>query len=497
MFSFPVIDAAFYLSAAPVLILCVGSLIALMQSVFKSIGSRALVDGICIGSIAAALAVATSFLPGTLQDYLAGAILSGALSRIGMILILAVALVVVLLMREHHVASSFFRGEVTSIFLMVVAGMLVMVASDDIISLFVGLELASIGLYVLLGYIQPNRRSQEGAIKYFILGSVGAAILLFGFALLYAACGTLRLSEMVAALPAVANHGWARLGGMLVLAGIGFKMALVPFHMWAPDAYESAPTGITAFMATTVKVMVLVVALRMFTAAAASMDQVWQPGFIVLAALSMLVGNIMALVQTNLKRMLAYSSIAHSGYMAVAIVALSAAGATLPVRAILFYLITYVIVSLGAFAVLMALETPENDQLTVDDLTGLAKKRPWVALAMTVFMFSFGGMPPTAGFIGKFFVFNAALNNHLYGLVVVGVIGSSISLFYYLRLVVRMYMGEAAQAPFGSVKASSSRFAMSTGLMAFAVIATILLGTVLPGTAMERLNRVAAEVARK
>ncbi|MEY4630016.1 MAG: hypothetical protein RIQ81_136 [Pseudomonadota bacterium] len=496
MFSFPVFDSAFYLVAAPVLILVAGSLVALMQSVFKPISGQGAVELVTTGSIAAAL-LAGLAMPGSLQDFVAGALLSGALSRFGVILILAVALVVCLMMREHHIAKAFFRGEVASIFLMLLSGMLVMVASDDVVTLFVGLELASIGLYVVLGYIQPNRRSQEGAIKYFILGSVGAAILLFGFALLYAACGTLRLSEMVAALPAVANHGWAQLGGMLVLAGIGFKMALVPFHMWAPDAYESAPTGITAFMATTVKVMVLVVALRMFTAAAVSMDDVWQPGFIVLAALSMIVGNVMALVQTNLKRMLAYSSIAHSGYMAVAIVALSAAGATLPVRAILFYLLTYVIVSLGAFGVLMALETAENDQLTVDDLSGLSKKSPWVALALTVFMFSFGGMPPTAGFIGKFFVFNAALNNHLYGLVVVGVIGSSISLFYYLRLVVRMYMGESAGAPFGAIRPVSRIFSVNSGVMAFAVIATILLGTVLPGVAMERLNRAATEVARK
>ncbi len=495
MFNFPVIDAAFYRAAAPVLILCVGSLIALMQSVFKSISSRTAVQVVTIGAVAASFLAALA-IPGSMRDLLAGAILTGNLSRFGILLILGVALLISFMIKDHHVGASFYRGEVASIFLMLLAGMLVMVASDDVITMFVGLELASIGLYVVLGYIQPTRRSQEGAIKYFILGSVGAAILLFGFALLYAACGTLRLSEMVAALPAVAQHGWARLGGLLVLAGVGFKLALVPFHMWAPDAYESAPTGITAFMATTVKVMILIVALRMFTAAASSMNGVWQPGFVVLAALSMIAGNIMALVQTNLKRMLAYSSIAHSGYMAVAIVALSSAGAALPVRAILFYLLTYVIVSLGAFGFLMALETPENDQLTIDDLTGLAKKRPLMALAMTVFMFSFGGMPPTAGFIGKFFVFNAALKSHLYGLVVVGAIGSSISLYYYLRIVVRMYMGEAPSAPFGALRTGSRGLGVPIGVMAFAVVATLLLGTVLPGSVMERLNRMAAEVAQ-
>lgn len=496
MFSFPEINSSFYMTAAPVLILVTGAMITLLQSVSRRLGSRPAVEFVTWVTVVAAIAAA-AVIPGEQADYLAGGLLSGTMSRFGQVLILAVAAFVMMMVRDHHSGPAFFRGEVSSIFLMLLSGMLVMVASDDLVTLFVGLELASIGLYVVIGYLQPNRRSQEGAIKYFILGSVAAAILLFGFALLYASCGTMRLSGIVASLPSVSSHGWARLGALMTLVGLGFKLALVPFHMWAPDAYESAPTAITAFMATTVKVMILVTALRLFAGTFSTMAEVWYPALVILAVLSMIGGNIMALVQTSLKRMLAYSSIAHSGYMAVAVCALSSVGSGLPVRAILFYLLSYVLVSLGAFAVVMALESPENDQLTIDDLSGLAKKSPWVAFAMTVFMFSFAGMPPTAGFIGKFFVFNAALNNHLYGLVLIGVIGSSISLFYYLRLVVRMYMSEPV-APFGGVRLAGSSFNLNNALLAFSVVATLLLGTALPGEAMERLVRTSADVvARK
>ncbi len=495
MFSFPEITSSFYYTAAPVLILVAGSMVALLQGVSQGFASRRSIEVTAWLTIFAAI-VAAAVIPGEQAEFLAGGLLSGNLARTGQFAILAIAACVMMMMREHHTGASFFRGEVASIFLMLVSGMLVMVSSDDLVTLFVGLELASIGLYVILGYVQPNRRSQEGAIKYFILGSVAAAILLFGFALLYAATGTMRLSGIVAALPSIANHGWVRLGALLTLVGLGFKLALVPFHMWAPDAYESAPTGITAFMATTVKVMILTVALRLFSGAFSTMSEVWYPAMLILAVLSMVVGNIMALVQTNLKRMLAYSSIAHSGYMAVAICALSTTATGLPIRAILFYLLTYVLVSLGAFAVVMSLETAENDQLTIDDLSGLAKKRPWLALSMTVFMFSFGGMPPTAGFIGKFFVFNAALTNHLYGLVFIGIIGSAISLFYYLRLVVRMYMAEPV-APFGALKPASGGFTLTAAVLAIAVVTTVLLGTILPGEVMERLVDTATEVARK
>lgn len=494
MFTFPEFTSGFYLTAAPVFVLIISGMIALLAGISRGFSARSVIEPISWIGIVGALFCA-AVIPNETEIFLGGGLVSGALTRFAAVCIVAIAAGVMTMMRDHHMGSAFFRGEVIALFFMLLSGMLMMIATDELISLFVGLELASIGLYAVLGYISPNRRSQEGAIKYFILGSVAAAILLFGLALLYASCGTLRLSAMMGILPSVADHGWTRLGTLLVVAGLGFKLALVPFHMWAPDAYESAPTGITAFMATSVKVMILTVVLRLMVGSYTSLADVWYPALVVMAVLSMIGGNIMALVQVSLKRMLAYSSIAHSGYMAVAICALGTRSPDLPVRSILFYLLSYVIVSLGAFAIVSSFETAENDQLTIDDMSGLAKKHPWTAAGLTVFLLSFGGMPPTAGFIAKFFVFNAALSKHLYGLVLIGVIGSSISLFYYLRVVVRMYMAEE-QTPFAPV-GHSGRWSPSAIMVALAVVFTLLLGTVLPGETMSKLTRASTEVARK
>jgi len=492
-FEFPAIGLDFYLAALPVLILTVGSLVALMQSAFPAIGKPSAVYILTLVTILAACASLVGVQMNADAQFLSGTLLAGDVSRFGQGFILLVSLAVVVLMRETHIRDHFLRGEIVSLFLMVVAGMLVMVATDDLITLFVGLELASIGLYALIGYVKPSRRAQEGAIKYFVLGSAAAAILLFGFALLYAATGTMRISEIVAALPKLADHNWVRLGGLLTLIGLAFKLALAPFHLWAPDAYEAAPTGITALMATTVKVMIIVVTLRLFGGGMSSLYDVWLPALTFLAMVSMILGNIMALVQSSLKRMLAYSSIAHSGYMAIAICALSGTATGLSAQAILFYLVGYAIVSVGAFAIIMVLESEQNDNLTLDDLSGLAAKRPWLAFAMATFMFSFGGMPPTVGFIGKFFVFNAALSNHLYGIVVIGAIGSTIALFYYLRVIVRMYMTESVAV---ALPLNTSRSIVTSAILVASIVLTILLGTVLPGPALEAVQKSTTELAK-
>jgi NADH-quinone oxidoreductase subunit N len=487
----PEISREFYVAAAPVIVLSVFALIALMQSVFGSIGGARAVYGVLMVGLGAAFASVVAVQLEDGASFIGGTLLGGDLSRFGQALILGLALLMAALMRETHISKHFLRGEVTSLYLMVIAGMLVMIATDDLITLFVGLELASIGLYALIGYIHPTRRSQEGAIKYFVLGSFAAAVLLFGFALLYAGTGSMRISEIVAATSKLADHNWIRLGGLFTLIGLGFKLALAPFHLWAPDAYEAAPTGITGLMATTVKIMIVIVSLRIFGGAFSSLYAVWLPALSFLAIASMIIGNIMALVQTSLKRMLAYSSIAHSGYMAIAICALSGTSQQLPVQAIMFYLLGYAIVSVGAFGVIMMLETEQNDNLTLDDLSGLAAKRPWMAFALATFMFSFGGMPPTVGFIGKFFVFNAAVSSLLFGLLVVGAVGSTIALYYYLRVVVRMYM--SAEVPV-ALPLGQGRSPLVSGILVLSVIFTILLGTILPAPALEFVRARITEV---
>lgn len=491
-FALPSVGFDFYFAAMPIFILLLGSLVALMQSVFKVINSKSLVYGTALVSVVGSLA-SVVLIPQA-GIFLDGALLSGDVTMLGQVLILFCALVVTMLYRETWAGSAFLRGEIVSVFLMVVAAMLVMIASEDLVTLFVSLEMASIGLYALIGYIVPSRRSQEGAIKYFVLGSYAAALLLFGFALLYASIGSMRISEIVAALPRFSDHNWVKLGGLLTLVGLGFKLALAPFHLWAPDAYEAAPTGITAFMATTVKVMILIVSLRLFSEGFSSLYDVWLPAMLFLAAASMILGNVMALVQNSLKRMFAYSSVAHSGYMAVAICALSGTSTKLPVASILFYLVGYVVVSLGVFAVIMWLENEKAENLSLDDISGLSKKHPWACFALALFMFSFAGMPPTVGFMGKFFVFNAAIANQLYAIVIIGVVGSSISLFYYLRVIVRMYMTDQVTiaAPVNPV-----RNRVVIGFLGATVAATILLGTVLPGNLMDSIRQKTSEIAKK
>ena len=493
-YNFPVLTKDFYAAASPVFILCVGAIVAMLQAVFKPVGKPTAILVVMAATLLGALVASLVGTPAVETSYLEGSYLAGSLGQFGQTTILVIALVVAMLFRETYNAARFFRGEISALYLMIVCGMLVMVSSEDLITLFVGLELSSIGLYAVVGYLNPTRRSQEGAIKYFVLGSFAAALLLFGFALLYASTGSMRLSEIVEALPKLVNHSWVRLGVVFSLAGLGFKLALAPFHLWAPDTYEAAPTGITAFMATTVKVMILIVAMRLFASGLTPIYDVWLPALMFLAMLSMILGNIMALVQTSLKRMLAYSSIAHSGYMAIAICALGGQSAAFPVAAILFYVVGYAIVSLAAFAVLMWLESDGNDNILLDDLAGLVKTHPRAAFALTVCMFSFAGMPPTVGFMGKFFVFNAALTSHLYGLVIIGVIGSSISLFYYLRVIVKMYMSEPVKV---AAALAPQRSMVITGLIGAAIALVLLLGTVLPGTVMQSMARASAEVAAK
>jgi NADH-quinone oxidoreductase subunit N len=487
----PVFDLEFLIAALPVLILCVGSIVAMLQSVYSATkGPRAVAVVLYISLIAA---LGTTFLEVGKSSFLGGAYLSGHIARFGQGFVLTVGLVVALLFKETHQAAHFLRGEVSALYLMVFAGMLTMLSSSDFISLFIGLELSSIGLYALIGYISPSRKSQEGALKYFILGSFATAILLFGFGLLYASTGSLNLTEIVRGLAKTGPHNWVTIGGMLVITGLSFKMALVPFHMWAPDAYESAPTGITAIMATCVKIMLIIVTLRFFANGLEPIAKQWLPMLMFVATMSMIFGNILALVQSDLKRMLSYSSIAHSGYIAVAICAVSGTAA-LPFQAALFYLIGYTLTSLLAFGILMWLESEESGNLQLNDLAGLSRKHPWASFGLATAMFSFAGMPPTVGFIAKFFVFNAALQNGLYGLLIVGVIGSSISLYYYLRVIVRMYMTEPSPT---SASFAPTRSFIVTAIVGAALIGTIAFGIILPGPTLRFLKSPAQEFLTK
>ena len=494
-FQVPQLTVAFYGSAFPILLLCVSGIVALLMGVSRNCNTPKISHYFNTGVLTLSLMalIRQYAISGAANEvFLSGGFIAGRLGFFAQGLIIGIALVVSILMYASHIKTKFFRGEIIALFHMVLAGMLTMVATDDIVTLFVGLEMASIGVYALIGYVNPNKLSQEGAIKYFVLGSIAAAILLFGFAFLYAATGSLRISEISAAIGKISGHSWIELGAILVVAGIGFKMALVPFHMWAPDAYEGAPTGLTAFMATAMKTMIMVAAIRIFENGLDGVHGVWIPIFGFMAAASLLFANIMALAQQSMKRMLAYSSIAHSGYMALAITAMGGSATQYSTPSIVFYLVSYVLVSLGAFAVIMWLENERCENIIIDDLTGLAKSHPYAAIALAVFMFSLGGMPPTVGFISKLYIFNAALSNNLIGLVVIAAIGSTISLYYYMRIIVRMFMMEASPVLGSLIKPVRSKSTMV--IVATAVVLIILLGTVMPESMLRVARHTSGEI---
>jgi NADH-quinone oxidoreductase subunit N len=294
----------------------------------------------------------------------------------------------------------------------------------------------------LTSFARPDFESEESALKYFLLGAFASGFVVYGIALVFGATQTTALAGIVSVLAAgEAAPGLMLVGGGMILVGLGFKVAAVPFHMWTPDVYQGAPSAVTAFMSVGAKAGGFAALLRVFIAAFPELSSAWGPIAMVIAALTMAWGNIAAIAQTNIKRMLAYSSIAHAGYILMALPS-SASPAVAPqaVRAALFYLLGYAITNLGAWGVVVALEKTEGQGLAIDDYAGLGSRRPKLALAMALFMLSLMGMPPTVGFIGKFYLFRAAIDANLIWLALVGVITSLISAYYYLRVIVVMYM---------------------------------------------------------
>ena len=320
-----------------------------------------------------------------------------------------------------------------------------MAASNDLITIFLGLELMSLALYVMVGFRRSRLDSNEAALKYFLLGAFASGFLLYGIALLYGATGTTnlaRMTEFLAASP-LSGNPLLVVGGLLLLTGFAFKVAAVPFHMWTPDAYEGAPTSVTGFMAAGAKAAGFAALLRVVLHALGGANGGWSSLLSAVAMLTMTVGNVTALLQNNLKRMLAYSSIAHAGYLLIAVVTGGSDGAS----AALFYLAVYAVMNLGAFGVLTLLGRQQEERVTLGDLAGLGFRQPLLGLAMTFFMLSLGGIPPTAGFMAKVYLFGVAVKAGYVPLVIVGVLNSVVSVFYYLRVTVAMYMEEPPGEP--------------------------------------------------
>jgi NADH-quinone oxidoreductase subunit N len=360
------------------------------------------------------------------------------------------------------------HGEYYSLLLLATSGMILLVGAVDLVSVFLGIELMSIPIYVLAGFDRRKLRSNESALKYFLAGSFASAILLYGMALLYGATGETSYAGIGAALE---EHGVAPLsviGLALLLVGFTFKISSVPFHQWTPDVYEGAPASVTAFMSVTVKAAAFIALVRLAEAAFGPLagplaDVLWA-----LAAATMIVGNLMAVIQDNVKRMLAYSSVAHAGYLLLGLVAGSAAGH----QAVLFYLLAYVFLNLGAFGVVIALTHRGHDADRFEEYAGLARRRPALAALMTLFMVGLAGIPGTAGFVAKYGVFMAAVQSNasprMVLLVVIAALTSVVSVYYYLRLPRLMYMSEPGDAA-GRLRLTSGEW-IALGICAVAVV---------------------------
>jgi len=335
------------------------------------------------------------------------------------------------------------RGEYYTLLLFSVTGMMLMAQAADLIIVFLALELLSIPLYVLAAFARPNLQSEEAGVKYFLLGAFATGFVVYGTALVFGATGFTSLSGIFTAASNGTPSLLLTIGAALILIGFGFKVAAVPFHMWTPDVYQGSPTAVTAFMSSGAKIAGFAALLRVFSTAFPSLSVDMTNVIWALAALTMIVGNITAISQTNIKRMLAYSSIAHAGYILMAFVPYGNKDVMpISVAAGLFYLVAYVFTNFGTWAVVIALEKAEGKGLDIADYAGVARKYPALAAAMTVFMLSFIGFPPTLGMVGKFYLFRAVIAGGYPGLAIIGVVTSLVSAYYYLRVVVNMYMRE-------------------------------------------------------
>ncbi len=387
------------------------------------------------------------------------------------LLVLAAGALTIMMSAGYLERSEYGGGEYVSLILFATVGMFVMASGANLASLYVGLELMALSVYVLVGYFKLEKKSNEGAVKYFVLGAASSAVLLYGISLVYGALGTLDLATIRSTLTAVpSTNPMLALGMLLVGFGMLFKVAAVPFHVWTPDAYEGAPTPVTAFISVAPKAAAFAMFMRLFLGAFAPGVDQWRVVLWVAAAATMIFGNVAALTQDNVKRMLAYSSIAHAGYALMGIVAANAIGAW----ALLLYMVVYAFMNLGAFGFVILLESKGYAGEVIGDYAGLSRRHPGAALGMLIFMLALAGIPPTAGFMGKLYLFAAAVEGGYVVLTVIAVLMSAVSLYYYFRIVVQMYLRDGEEE--GAAPAELLRDRWTEVAIAVCVIVTMIVG---------------------
>jgi NADH-quinone oxidoreductase subunit N len=405
-----------------------------------------------------------------------GLIEMDAFSEFFHVLVGGVAFLVVLAAGPYLARERLESAEFYALLLFATAGMGVLAGAQELLTAFIGLELSSISSYILAGYRRESLKSSESSMKYFLLGSFATAFFLYGIALVYGATGTTRLDHMFSADP---GSNMLKLGLSLILIGLGFKVAVAPFQIWTPDVYEGAPTPVTALFSAGPKAATFALLLRIFATVPAA-THFWFWAFWLLAILTMFAGNLGALVQTNVKRLLAYSSIAHAGYILVAFAAITAmseggaVNAGPAYAAILFYLLSYAVVKVGAFTIVSQLGGAGEKHLSLDDYAGLSQRHPVAAAALSLYLLSLLGLPVTAGFFGKFYIFKAAVNSNLIWLAVLMAINSVIASYYYLRVIIVMYMRDPQSEP---ESAATLRFPIAVDIvLAITAIATLYFG---------------------
>ena len=435
-----------FAAVMPETILSVFAMVLLLVNVFVPGKQKAYLAYLSlIGIIVAGVSVFNAWdAPLSLQEGFNGSVLQDNFSLFFKAIFLVSAALTLLISDQYLERENCNHGEIYPLILLATAGMMLMASGTDLMTIFLGLEVLSVALYVLAGFNRENLKSNEAGLKYFLLGAFSTGFLLYGMALTYGATGSTKIANIASYVSqngAVTANPLFLVGMLLIAVGFSFKIAAAPFHMWTPDVYEGAPTPITAFMSAGPKAAGFAAFIRVMVFAFPTLKADWSDLLWILAVLTMTIGNIIALKQDNIKRVLAYSSIAHAGYALVGFAAGSAEGAA----GILFYMLSYAFMNIGAFAIIILIGKKGEANSNVTDFAGLGFRRPVLAVLMAIFLFSLAGIPPMVGFVGKFYLFSAAIKSGYIWLAIIGVLNSAASVYYYLRVMVYMYMKDPVE----------------------------------------------------
>ena len=430
-----------YIAAAPEIFLAIAAMVLLMIGVFRGNRSTGLLSYLAVFAFAVALVLVWQTESPNVVSF-SGMYVSDSFTSFTKVMVLIACGAGLIMSQGYIKEEGMNRFEYPVLFVLATLGMMMMISANDLIALYMGIELQSLALYVVAAFKRDSLRSTEAGLKYFVLGALSSGMLLYGCSLIYGFTGSTGFEAIASALSGADKASVGLIVGIVFLcAGLAFKVSAVPFHMWTPDVYEGAPTPVTAFFAVAPKVAALALFMRALIVPFFTVSADWQQIVIFISILSMLLGAFAAIWQDNIKRLMAYSSIGHVGFALIGLAAVSVEG----VRGVLIYLAVYVAMNIGTFACILCMRRKTGMVESISDLAGLSKTNPLMALSLAIFMFSMAGIPPLGGFFGKFYLFMAAVNAELYALAVIGVLASVVGAFYYLRIIKVMYFDESAE----------------------------------------------------